>query len=171
MSEKLYIQRSEDYYPACFRYIDQLWGPHTVDRFASLQTRQLERFCSRYRNPRCEAVYAFTIPWLKENNWIFPPPYLIPRVLKHMSAGGEIGTLLIPQWPSAVWWPLLVNTETDGSWIAFIMGSMTFKPYQGIVLAGSTASNVFTRHSLISDSSPSCLLSLVAQVCAVLALF
>ena len=21
--------------PACFRYIDQLWGPHTVDRFVS----------------------------------------------------------------------------------------------------------------------------------------
>ena len=97
--------------PACFRYIDQLWGPHTVDRFASLQTRQLERFCSRYRNPRCEAVDAFTISWLKENNWIFPPPYLIPRVLKHMSAAGEIGTLLIPRWPSAVWWPLLVDTD------------------------------------------------------------
>ena len=32
--------------PACFRYIDQLWGPHTVDRFAGLKTRQLERFCS-----------------------------------------------------------------------------------------------------------------------------
>ena len=126
VSEKLYIQRSEGYYPACLRYIDQLWGPHTVDRCASLQTRQLERFCSRYRNPRCEAVDAFTIPWLKENNWIFPPPYLIPRVLKHMSAGGEISTLLIPWWSSAVWWPLLVNT--DASWKAFIMGSMTFKP-------------------------------------------
>ena len=128
--------------PACFRYIDQLWGPHTVDRFASLQTRQLERFCSRYRNPRCEAVDAFTISWLRENNWIFPPPYLIPRVLKHMSAGGEIGTLLLPRWPSAVWWPLLVNT--DGSWKAFIMDSMAFPPYQGIFLAGSAASNIFT---------------------------
>ena len=103
---------------------------------------QLERFCSRYRNPGCEAVDAFTISWLKENNWIFPPPYLIPLVLKHMSAGGEISTLLIPRWPSAVWWPLLVNT--DGSWKAFIMGSMTFKPYQGIFLPGSTPSNVFT---------------------------
>ena len=78
-----------------------LWVPHTVDRFASLQTRQLERFCSRYRNQRCESVDAFTISWLKENNWIFPTPYLIPRVLKHMSAGGEIATLLIPRWPSA----------------------------------------------------------------------
>ena len=148
--------------PSCFRYIDQLWGPHTLDRFASLQTRQLERFCSRYRNSRCEAVDTFTNSWLKENNWIFPPPYLIPRVLKHMSAGGDISTLLLPRWPSAVWCPLLVNT--DGSWKAFITGSMTFQPYQGIFLAGSAASNVFTSDILISDSSPSCLLSLVAQV-------
>ena len=112
--------------PACSRYIDHLWGPHTVDRFASLQTRQLERFCSRYRKPRCEAVDTFTVSRLKENNWIFPPPYLIPRVLKH----------------SAVWWPLLVNT--DGSWKAFITGSMTFQPCQGIFVSGSAASNVFT---------------------------
>ena len=103
--------------PSCFRYIEQLWGPHTVDHFASLQTRQQER-CEE--NPRCEAVDTFTISWLKENNWIFPPPYLTAYVLKHMSAGGEIGTLVLPSWPSAVWWQLLVNT--NGSWKAFITG-------------------------------------------------
>ena len=142
----------------CFRYIGQLWGPHTVDRFAGLQTRQLESFCSRCHKPRCEAVDAFTVSWFKENNWIFPPPHLIPRVLKHMSTGGKIGTVLLLRWPSAVWWPLLVNT--DGSWKAFITGLMTFQPYQGIFLAGSAASNVFA--SNISDSSPSYLFSWVA---------
>ena len=30
----------------CFCYIDKLWGPHTVDRFASIKTKQLDRFCS-----------------------------------------------------------------------------------------------------------------------------
>lgn len=128
--------------PSCFRYIDDLWGPHTVDRFASVQTKQLTRYCSRYRNPGCEAVDAFTVSWLKENNWIFPPPYLIPRIVKHMSAGGEDGTLLVPQWPSAMWWPLLV--DTNGSWRAFVTNSMTIQPYKGIFLSGSAASNVFT---------------------------
>lgn len=128
--------------PACFNYIDVSWGPHTVDRFASVQTKQLARYCSRYRNPGCEAVDAFTVSWSKENNWIFPPPYLIPRILKHMSAGYEDGTLLVPRWPSAIWWPLLV--DTNGSWRAFVTNSMTFDPYEGIFLSGSAASNIFT---------------------------
>ena len=32
--------------PKCFRDIDWLWGPHTVDRFASIKTKQLDRYCS-----------------------------------------------------------------------------------------------------------------------------
>ena len=72
----------------------------------------------------------------------FPPPNLITCVLKHMSAGGEDGTLLVPQRPSASWWPLLVNM--NGSWKAFITGAMTICPYKWIFLAGSTASNIFT---------------------------
>ena len=128
--------------PFCFHYIDEVWGPHTVDRFASVQTKQLERYCSRYRNPGCEAVDAFTVTWSDENNWLFPPPYLIPRVLRHMSAGGEDGTLLVPQWPSAVWWPLLV--EMTGSWRAFVTDSIVIQPYEGIFLSGAEASSIFT---------------------------
>ena len=128
--------------PSCFRYIDEAWGPHTIDRFASVQTKQLERYCSRYRNPGCESVDAFTVTWSKENNWLFPPPYLIPRVLTHMSAGGEDGTLLVPQWPSAVWWQLLV--EMTGSWRAFVTASMVIQPYEGIFLSGAAASSIFT---------------------------
>ena len=44
--------------PSCIRYTDEAWGPHTVDRFASVQTRRLERYCSRYGNPRRESVAA-----------------------------------------------------------------------------------------------------------------
>ena len=47
--------------PACFNYIDALWGPHTIDRFAGLKTKQLERYCSRYYNPGCVEADAFTI--------------------------------------------------------------------------------------------------------------
>ena len=135
---------SNDYMldPTCFHYIDEAWGPHTVDRFASVQTKQLGRYCSRYRNPGCESVDAFTVTWSKENNWLFPPPYLVPRVLRHMSAGGEDETLLVPQWPSAVWWPLLV--EMTGSWRAFVTDSMVIQPYEGMFLSGAAASSIFT---------------------------
>ena len=55
------LSRSEDSNdcmldPACFNYIDALCSPHTIDRFASLKTKQLERYCSKYHNPGCVAA-------------------------------------------------------------------------------------------------------------------
>ena len=72
-----------------------MWGPHAVDRFASYQTKLLPRFCSRSRNPGCESIDTFTVSWGKGNNWIFPPPYLIPRVIQHMADGKEYGTIIL----------------------------------------------------------------------------
>lgn len=40
------IEDSNDYKldPSCFAYLDRCLGPHTVDRFASVKTRQLDDF-------------------------------------------------------------------------------------------------------------------------------
>lgn len=70
--------------PKCFRYIDHLWGPYTVNRFASIKTKQLDRFCSRYCNPGCEVGNACTVSWSRDDNWIFLPPLLILKVLRHV---------------------------------------------------------------------------------------
>ena len=69
--------------PYIFQGIDSIWGPHTIDRFATHYNRQLPRFNSRFWNPNSEAVDAFTCDWSGENNWLCPPVYLIPRVLRH----------------------------------------------------------------------------------------
>ena len=49
------LEDSNDYMQmldsACFTYIDTLWDPHTIDRFASLKMKQLEWYYSRYHNP------------------------------------------------------------------------------------------------------------------------
>ena len=128
--------------PVCFRRFDTKWGPHTIDRFASMKTTQLPRFCSKYLNPGCECFDAFTVSWAGENNWLFPPPYLIPRVLRHMCDGREKGTLIAPSWPSAPWWPLLVTR--DGTWQPFVRKSDNILAYSGIFLPGSSSSNIFT---------------------------
>lgn len=128
--------------PAVFVKIDKLWGPHTYDRFASMKTNQLPRFSSKYMNPGCESTDAFTLSWVGENNWLFPPPYLIPRVLRHMGANNEHGTLIIPYWPSASWWPLLITKQ--GRWKSFVTDCLELPTYDGIFLSGSLSSNVFT---------------------------
>ena len=45
-------------HPKIFNVIKKMWGPHTVDRFASELTTQLPRFISLYWDPKTEAVDA-----------------------------------------------------------------------------------------------------------------
>ena len=67
-----------------FQSIDGHWGPHTIDRFACSYNSKLPRFNSRFVQPGCEAVDAFSQDWGYDNNWLCPPVCLIVRVLKHM---------------------------------------------------------------------------------------
>ena len=42
-----------------FEYIDSIWGPHTVDRFANANNKKICRFNSVFWNPGSEAVDCF----------------------------------------------------------------------------------------------------------------
>ena len=42
-----------------FRYVDNIWDPHSVDRFAHSNNRKLPRFFFRFWNPDSEGVDAF----------------------------------------------------------------------------------------------------------------
>ena len=98
--------------PEVFQELDTRWGPHTIDRFADGYNCQLDRFNSRYWSPGTEAVDTFTCDWGGENNWWCPPLYLIPRLIRHAEVTKAQGTLVIPQWPSAPFWPLLFPSES-----------------------------------------------------------
>ena len=93
--------------PNAFAALEQDWGPHSVDRFATFYNAQLPRFNSRFWNPGAEAMDAFTCDWHGEANWWCPPPYLIPRTIKHAQRTRACGTLIVPQWVSVPFWPIL----------------------------------------------------------------
>ena len=82
-------------------FIDDLWGPHSVDRFASVVNKKISRFNSLFWNPSFEAVDAFTQNWSGENNFLVPPIYSVVRAIKHLVYSKAIGTLIIPRWVSA----------------------------------------------------------------------
>ena len=52
-------------------------------------------------------IHLLTCDWSTENNWWCPPIYLVSRVLRHTQNTKAKGTLIIAQWPSAPYWPLL----------------------------------------------------------------
>ena len=88
-------------------FMDAMFGPHTIDRFANHENRKTERFNSAVWNPGCEQVDAFSMNWKGENNWLVPPIYLVPEVLRHIVFCKASGTLIVPHWKSAPYWPLL----------------------------------------------------------------
>ena len=98
--------------PALFDLANQLWGPHTVDRFATSVNKLLPRFNSALPQPGAEAVDAFTQSWSDENNWINPPWRLISRVLNKIRRDRAQATLVLPVWTAQPWWPLLTKMLT-----------------------------------------------------------
>ena len=102
-----------------FQGIDDLWGPHTVDRFACNYNVKLPRFNSRFFQPGSEAVDAFSQDWGYDNNWLCPPVCLIARVLKHMEVCLAKGTLVLPLWKSSFFWN--VCTRNGVRWDSFVI--------------------------------------------------
>lgn len=98
--------------PQVFRRLDNLWGPHTLDRFASAQNTQLPRYNSRMYDGQCTAIDAFTQDWATETNWLVPPIRLIAKTLLHLRACRASGTIIVPHWPRQTWWPLLQEIAT-----------------------------------------------------------
>ena len=90
-----------------FGMLEGMFGPHMIDRFADANNNQVARFNSHYWSPGTEAVDAFTINWIGENNWLCPPIGLIPRVIRHAQSCRAQGTLVVPLWESASFWPML----------------------------------------------------------------
>ena len=99
--------------PALFCYIDSRWGPHTIDRFADSCNTKLPRFNSKFFCPYTEQVNAFSTGWQNENNYMVPPVALIPKSLQHMQACNAKGTMVVPFWPSASFYPLIKKNATD----------------------------------------------------------
>ena len=92
---------------ATFTWLEARWGPHSIDRFAADYNAKLERFNARFWVPGVEAVDAFVQPWFGENNWLVPPPCVVDRVLRKLEMEAAAGTLVVPLWRSALFWPIL----------------------------------------------------------------
>jgi hypothetical protein len=106
-NEADFVSRIVDFddWGICFPVLRQVVG--SVDCFATFYNAQLPQFYSRFWNPGSEAADGFTVSWLGECCWLVPPLHLIVRVLKHAKACSAVGTLIIPAWKSAPFWPFI----------------------------------------------------------------
>ena len=98
--------------PAVFHQIDQRYGPHSVDLFATRDNALLDRFVSWRPDPSAIAVDAFMFPMKGENPYCFPPVSCIPRLLREVLRQQSTITLVAPDWQAA-WRPDLNRMLID----------------------------------------------------------
>ena len=98
--------------PAVFHQIDQRYGPHSVDLFATRDNALLDRFVSWQPDPSAIAVDAFMFPMKGENPYCFPPVSCIPRLLREVLRQQSTITLVAPDWQAA-WRPDLNRMLID----------------------------------------------------------
>jgi hypothetical protein len=98
--------------PRIFEHLQHRWGPHTVDRFASMLNAQLPRFNARWKDPKCEDVDCFHLPdasWQRENNYCNPPWSALPALAAKLSHSQAAAKVIAPYWPNKTWYHALAR--------------------------------------------------------------
>ena len=91
-------------HPLLFKMLDRLWGPHSVDRFASLTTTHLKQYNSRFFDPLSSGVDALAQKdWSIHNNYVNAPFRLLPEVVKIVQEQNAVVTVIAPWWPAQPW--------------------------------------------------------------------
>lgn len=97
-------------HPNLFSYINKIWGPHSIDRFATLANTQLPVFNSRYAEPLTAGIDALVQKnWHHHNNYCNPPFRLIPQLLEIIESKDVWATIIAPYWKAQPWFQKLTQ--------------------------------------------------------------
>ena len=132
----------------CFDLMNGLWGPFTIDRFANFNNKKLNRYNSLYWNPGSEAIDAFSQNWQFENNWLVPPVFSVLRAIKHLLFCKARGTLIVPKWISAPYWPYIFDENL--CYRAYVSDVLEFKNTAGIFVPGTNPNSIFGKEPFIT---------------------
>lgn len=89
-------------------------GPPSVDLFASRLNHKAKCYVSLEPDPCAIAVDAFSIDWSKfESCYAFPPFNMIGKVLPKCVQDKVNLTLVVPNWHTQHWFPLLFDLKID----------------------------------------------------------
>ncbi|GFR69368.1 reverse transcriptase, partial [Elysia marginata] len=86
-------------HPGLFRYLDIQWGPHTIDRFASMNVTLLPKYNSRYADPLCRSIDAlYQQDRGLENKFVNAPLGLMDAVLQIIETQQATATVVAQKW-------------------------------------------------------------------------
>jgi len=94
---------------AAFQQLEQRYGPHSVDLFATELSTRCLRFYARRHCPGAIGINALRHPWAGENAWANPPFHLVGAVVYRIVATRATVTLVAPVWRAQPWWRAAVE--------------------------------------------------------------
>jgi hypothetical protein len=96
-----------------FRLLDSIWGPHTVDWFATRHNALLPRFATWCADEQATYIDALQCLHENENGFANPPFAVIGQIIQKVRQSNRDLTLIVPAWPSQHWWPTLLSLMSD----------------------------------------------------------
>ena len=99
------------------------------------------RFNSRVWCVGCESVDSLKQPWSGEVNWWVPSPKLICQCINKLVTEKACGTLVVPVWQSAPYWPLIC-LKYENVFRSFVREHKML-PQKNIILTGNGNNGVF----------------------------
>ena len=96
-----------------FQVMTQLWGLPEIDLFASRVNHKLPQYVAWRPDPNAIHIDAFTMSWENLYSYLFPPFSLLGRVLQKFTEDSGEALLVIPEWPSAVWFSVVPHLLVD----------------------------------------------------------
>jgi hypothetical protein len=108
-SRRMIQQNEWQINPTTFNQINNKWGPHTIDLFASHTNHKLPQYVTWNYDPKAAWTNAFSRNWstIQGRLYICPPWNLIQPILLRLQHQPRPTTIITPHWPSAPWWPTL----------------------------------------------------------------
>ena len=90
-----------------FNDIINEFGVPDIDLFASRMNYQFKPFVAWLPDPEAKFIDAFTLDWANAMFYAFPPFSIVSQVLRKVEFDGATGILVVPNWPTQAWFPLL----------------------------------------------------------------
>lgn len=86
------------------RKVFSKWGWPQIDLFATSRSTVVPVYASiEAWDQQAAFINAFSQTWQFQLAWVFPPPPLIPRVLRHLNQSLGTYLLMVPRWETAFW--------------------------------------------------------------------
>lgn len=128
-----------------FKFLDKSWGPHSIDRFSNNLNSKCLKFNSKWWVPGTAGVNALDQTWSNDCNWVVPPPALLALVVRKIIRDHASCTLIIPEWKSSAFWPMLV--DEFGQFKAFV-SAFEKLPKFNIIGKGHGRNGIFAKNPL-----------------------